>query len=95
MLRVTRSPMAEEIDCRIPRHIAPRPPVDTGMTLETVRLLGLPIQHKGPEVIALPGQPLPAVGPKRWTNHIDLMLGLGGYTTPGAHAAAPRWGLPH
>ena len=48
------------------------------MALGTARLLGLPIDDKGLQVIALPFPPLPTVGPKRRTNHIDLMLGLGG-----------------
>jgi hypothetical protein len=48
------------------------------MALGAARLLGLPIDDKGLEVIAFPFPPLPAVGPKRWTNHINLMLSLGG-----------------
>jgi hypothetical protein len=48
------------------------------MPLGTVRLLGLPSQAKGVQVIAFPGQPLPTVGPQRRTNHLDLLLGLGG-----------------
>jgi hypothetical protein len=48
------------------------------MALGTARLLGLPIDDKGLEVIALPFPPLSAVGPERRTNHIDLMRPLGG-----------------
>jgi hypothetical protein len=63
---------------RIVRHIVSRPPVDTSMALGAARPLGLPIDDEGLEVIALPCPPLPAVGPERRTDHIDLMLGLGG-----------------
>jgi hypothetical protein len=48
------------------------------MALGAARLLGLPIDDKGLEVIAFAFPLLPAVGPKRRTNHINLMLGLGG-----------------
>jgi hypothetical protein len=47
------------------------------MALGAARLLGLPIDGKGLQVIALPFPPLPAVGPKGRTNHIDLMRRLG------------------
>jgi hypothetical protein len=72
----TRGPVKPDANDGIPRHVASRLPVDTGMTLGTVRLLGLPIDDKGLEVIAFPFPPLPTIGPKRRTNHIDLMLGL-------------------
>ena len=52
--------------------------MDAGMPLGAARLLGLPIDDKGLEVIACPFPPLPAVGPKRRANHIDPMLGVGG-----------------
>ena len=61
----------------IARHIVSRPPVDTGMALGTACLLGLPIDDKGLEVIALPFPPLPTIGPERRTHHIDLMLASG------------------
>jgi hypothetical protein len=48
------------------------------MALGAARLLGLPIDDKGLQVIACPFPPLPAVGPQGWTDHIDLMMGLGG-----------------
>ena len=52
--------------------------MDTGIALGTGCLLGLPIDDKGLEVIAFPFPPLPAVGPKRRTKHIELMVRLGG-----------------
>jgi hypothetical protein len=48
------------------------------MAFGVARLLGLPIDDNGLQGIACPFPPLPAVGPKRPTHHIDLMLGLGG-----------------
>jgi hypothetical protein len=74
----TGGPVEPDANDRIPRDIVSRPPVDAGMPLGTVRLLGLPIDDKGLEVIALPSPPLPAVGPKGWPNHLNLMLGLRG-----------------
>jgi hypothetical protein len=76
--RATRGPVKPDANDRIARDVVPWPPVDTGMTLGTARLLGLPIDDEGLEVIALPFPPLPAVGPERRTDHIDLMLGLRG-----------------
>ena len=52
--------------------------MDTGLSPGTARLLGLPLDDKGLEVVASPFPPLPTVGAKRRPNHIDLMLGLGG-----------------
>jgi hypothetical protein len=49
------------------------------MAWGTARLLGLPIDDKGLEVIASPLPPLPTVGSTRRTHHLDLMLGLGGH----------------
>jgi hypothetical protein len=43
------------------------------MSLGTVRLLGLPIQDKGLQVIALPGLMLSARGPKGGVHDIDLI----------------------
>jgi hypothetical protein len=62
----------------IARHIAATSTVGIGMALGATHLLGLPIDDKGLEAIAFPFLPLPAVGHKRWTNHIDLLRGLGG-----------------
>jgi hypothetical protein len=47
------------------------------MALGTVRLLGLPIDDKGLQVIALACPSLPAIGPKGRPDDIDGMLGLG------------------
>ena len=52
--------------------------MDAGLSLGTARLLGLPLDDKGLEVVASPFPPLPTVGAKRRPNHLDLMLGLGG-----------------
>jgi hypothetical protein len=57
------------------------------MPLGTARLVCLPIDDKGLEVIALARQPLPAIGAKGWSKHIDLMLGLGGDQEIGIHIA--------
>lgn len=40
--------------------------------------LGLPIDGKGLQVIALPCPPLPTVGPKRRAHDVDLRRRLGG-----------------
>ena len=74
----TGGPVKPDANHGIPRYISPRPPVDTGIALGTGCLLGLPIDDKGLEVIAFPFPPLPAVGPKRRTKHIELMVRLGG-----------------
>ena len=58
------------------------------MALGTARLLGLPIDDKGLQVIAFARPPLPAIGPKGRPDHIDLMLGLGGDQEVGIHIAA-------
>jgi hypothetical protein len=84
----TGGPVKPDADDRIARDIVSRPPVDTGMTLGTARLLGLLIDDKGLEVIAFACPPLPAVGPKRRTNHIDLMRPLGGDQELRIHIAA-------
>lgn len=76
--RPTRGPVEPDANDRVARGIVARSPIDAGMALRTVRLLGLPIEDKGLEVVALSFPPLPTVGAKRRTNHIDLMLGLGG-----------------
>jgi hypothetical protein len=65
--RATGGPVKPDTNDRLARHIMPRPPVDTGMALGTARLLGLPIDDKGLQVIALPFPPLPTVGSKRRT----------------------------
>jgi hypothetical protein len=43
----TGGPVKPDADDRIPRHIVPRPPVDTGMALGTARLLGLQVVGRG------------------------------------------------
>jgi hypothetical protein len=48
--RAIGGPVKTDADDRIARHITSRPPVDAGMLLEKVRLLGLPIEHIGPLV---------------------------------------------
>jgi hypothetical protein len=47
------------------------------MALGAARLLGLPIDDKGLEVIAFAFPLLPAVGPKRRTDHIDRLYRQG------------------
>jgi hypothetical protein len=62
--------------------------MDAGMTLGAARLLGLPIQDKGSQVIALSALMLPAIGAEGGPHHIDLMLGLGRDQEVGIHVAA-------
>ena len=45
--RATSRSVKPDADDGIARHVASRPPVDTGMALGTARLLGVPIQDKG------------------------------------------------
>jgi hypothetical protein len=73
---------------RIARDIVSRPPVDAGMALGTARLLSVPIQDKGLQVIALAGLMLPARGAEGGPHHIDLMLSLGCHQEVGIHRAA-------
>jgi hypothetical protein len=75
--RATRGSVKPDTNHGIARHIVSRSPVDTGMALGAARLLRLPSDDKGLQVIALPFPPLPAVGPERRTHHFDLMLSLG------------------
>jgi hypothetical protein len=65
-----------------------RPPMDTGIALGTVRLLGVPINDKGLQVMALARPSLPAIGPKGRPDDIDLVRGLGGNQKVGIHIAA-------
>jgi hypothetical protein len=58
-------------------HIVSRGPFDAGVTLGTPCLLRWPIQDEGIYSIALASALLPALGTKRWTNHIDLMQAWG------------------
>jgi hypothetical protein len=74
----TRGSVKPNTNHGIARHIVSRSPVDTGMALGAARPLRLPIDDKGLEVMALPFPPLSAVGPKRRTYHIDLLLALAG-----------------
>jgi hypothetical protein len=48
------------------------------MALGTVRLLGVPIDDKGLQVIALARPSLPAIGPKGRPDDVELVPGLGG-----------------
>jgi hypothetical protein len=76
--RVTRGPVEPEADDRVARDIMSRPPIDARMALGTVRLLGVPIDDTGLQVIALVRPSLPAIGPKGRPDDIDLVPGLGG-----------------
>ena len=58
------------------------------MPLGTVGLLGLPIQDKGLQVIAVSDLMLPAIGPKGRPDHIDLVLALRRDQEVGIHIAA-------
>jgi hypothetical protein len=62
--RATGGAVKPDADDRIARHIVSGPPVDTGMSLESVRLLGVPIQDKGPQVMPLFSLMLTAIGAK-------------------------------
>jgi hypothetical protein len=46
--------------------------------LGTARLLSIPIQDEGLQVIALARPSLPAIGPKGRPDDVDLVPGLGG-----------------
>ena len=84
-----RGPIKPDADNWSPRDIASRPQqVDTAMTLRTVGLVGIPIQHKGLQGIALSGLMLTAIGSKGRTHHIDLILVLRGHEEVGMHGAA-------
>jgi len=52
-------------------------PFDTRMPLGTAGLVGVPIQHKGLQVIAMGKLVLPTRGPKGRSDHIDLVLRCG------------------
>ena len=65
-----------------------RPPADTAMALGTARLLGLPIQDKGLQSVALAGVMLSALGAEGGAHHIDLMLSLGRHQEVGLDIAA-------
>jgi hypothetical protein len=58
------------------------------MALRTVRLLGIPVQDKGLQIVALAGLMLPAIGAEGGPHHSDLMLGLGRHQEVGIHIAA-------
>ena len=51
--RATGGSVKPDANDGIARDIVSRPPVDAGMALGTARLLGLPIDDKGLQVIAL------------------------------------------
>ena len=58
------------------------------MALGAARLPRRPIDGKGPQIVALPGLMLPAIGAEGGPNHIDLMLGLGRHQAVGIDSAA-------
>jgi hypothetical protein len=60
--RATGGPVKPNANHGIARDIMSRPPVDTGMPLGTARLLGVPIQDKSLQIVALSGLMLPAIG---------------------------------
>jgi hypothetical protein len=72
-----RGAIAPEADHRVARAMMARSPMDTGLSLGAARLLGLPREDKGLEVVASPFPPLPTVGAKRRTDHLDLLRGPG------------------
>jgi hypothetical protein len=72
----------------IARDIMSRPPVDAGLALRTARLLGVLIQDKGLQIVALTGVMLPAIGAEGGPHYIDLMLGLGCHQEVGIDIAA-------
>ena len=51
-------------------------------------MLGVPIQHKGLQVLAVFELMLPAIGSTRRADHIDLVLLLRGHQKVGIHIAA-------
>jgi len=88
-IHATGGPVATDADDRIARHIAARPPVDAGLPLRTVRLLGVLIYHKGLQGIALAVLPLPAVGrPQAGPHDVELRVRLGGDQEVRLHTAA-------
>jgi hypothetical protein len=58
------------------------------MPLGTARLLRLPIQDKGLQVITVSALMLSAIGPKGGAHHIDVMLAPCGDQEVGIHIAA-------
>jgi hypothetical protein len=62
------------------------------MPLRTARLLGVPIDDQGLQVIPPSGLPVPAVGPKGGPHAIDLMVRLGGDQEVRIHIAAVESG---
>jgi hypothetical protein len=88
--RATGGSVKPDADDGIARHIAARPPMGAGVALGTARLLGLPIQHKGLQIISVSGPMLPAIGPKGRADHMDVMLVLCGDQEVGIHIAAVK-----
>jgi hypothetical protein len=86
----TRGPIEPDADNRIARDIMSRPPMDAGMALGTARLLGLPSQHQGLQIITLAGLMLPTIGPKGRAYDSDVMLALCGDLEVGIHIAAVK-----
>ena len=85
--RATHRSIKPNANHGIARHIVSRPPVDAGMALGTARLLGVPIDDKGLQVIAFARPLLPAVGPEGRPDDIDLMPGLGRHQEVRIHIA--------
>jgi hypothetical protein len=86
--RATGGPVKPDADDRIARDLAARSPIDAGLALGTVRVLGLPMQHKGLHIITLSGLMWPTIGPKGRAYDIDVMLALGGDQAVGIPIAA-------
>jgi hypothetical protein len=70
---VTGGPVKPDTNDRIARDIAAWRPFHTPMPLGTLGLLGVPMNDKGLQVIAMFDLMLPAIGPKGRPHHIDLV----------------------
>ena len=84
----TGGPVKADPQYRITGDVVAWGPFDTGMALGPTRLLGVPIQHKGLQVLAVFELMLPAIGSTRRADHIDLVLLLRGHQKVGIHIAA-------
>src|SRR5207247_10286907 len=83
----TGGPVKSDPKDWIARDIVAWRPFDTRMPLGTVGLVGLPIQHKGLQVIAVCELMLPAIRAQGGPYDIDLMLCLGGDEKVSIHVA--------
>jgi hypothetical protein len=81
-------PLKPEAHDGITGDIPPRGPCDTGMPWGTAGLVCLPSHHTGLEVPALARLPLPARRAQGGSNHLELLLGLGGDQASGIYLAA-------